>query len=149
MWPLTPRSKREQLQGIKTIRVNGHKFKIRKVNPFQDFPADRMPQIFSYAIKRRKLDVENLPLNDAQIRRGIEDMKAVVTAGVIEPRLCPEILTVDDLFRWGDTGSKLYLEILAHSLNQFRGLTGVFFSIKIRRSLYTAWQKSTVEHLSS
>lgn len=128
-----------------TVRINGHKFKIKKINPFIDFPAERMPQIFSYAIKRKKFDPASVTMNEAQVRRGLEDMKAIVTAGVIEPRLSPEVLTVDDLFRWGDTGPKLYLEILAHSLNQFSGLKGVFFSIKIRQSLYTAWRKNTAE----
>ena len=147
MLGLTPRSNgslRDDFNGIKTVWVNGHKFKIRKVNPFLDFEADTMPQIFSFYIKRRK-PAEPADLSFEQIVKSLTDMKRMVSAGVVWPKLCPEILTIDDIFRWGDTGPKLYLEIIAHSLNQFRGLRGVFFSIKTRLWLYMQWRKATAK----
>lgn len=147
MWGLTRLFKpdyRTDLLGLKTIRVNGHKFRIKKINPFLDFEADKIPQIFTYFQKARKGAPDPAHITPEMIRRNIEDMKATVKAAVVWPELGPTILTVDDIFRWGDTGAKLYLAIVAHSLNQFRGLKGVFFSIRIRLWLSTQWRKNTV-----
>lgn len=142
MWPLTRRRNlRDELAGLKNVKINGIKFTIKKLNPLLDFPADRMPQVFTYYLKRRKV-TEPQDLSIEAMRKGLDEMKLVVSAGVVSPKFSPELLTIDDIFRWSDTGSKLYLEIIAHSLNQFRGLKGVFFSIRIRRLLYTSWAKT-------
>lgn len=150
MWGLTRLFKRsprrDDLNGLTWVTVNGHKFQIRKINPFLDFPSDKMPQIFSYYMGRKKPpEPEKLAasMTEAEIRKNLEDMKMIVSAGVTWPKLGPEILTIDDIFRWGDTGYKLYLEIFAHALNHFKGIRGVFFSIKIRRLLYTNWRNNT------
>lgn len=151
MWALTRplnERRRDDLQGIATVKVNGHKFKIKKLNPLLDFAAEDIPQIFTH-FSKRKDSLDPSRMTQDMIKKAITDMKRVVSAGVVDPKLCPEVLTIDDIFRWGDTGSKLYMEILAHSLNHFRGLKGVFFSIKIRRLLYTALRKNMAELQSS
>jgi hypothetical protein len=51
--------------------------------------------------------------------------------------------SADDLLRDGDTAVKLYAEIMAHSLQMFRGIKGLFFWAKTRRLLSIALQKST------
>lgn len=141
MWPFK-KALKDELQGTKSVRVNGRRFVIRKVNPYLDFKPDRMPQVFTYYQQKGKAAPPRME-NPAAIARAIEDMKAMVDAGLVSPRPGPATFEIVDLFRWGDLGSKLYLEILAHSLNQFSGLKGVFFSIAIRRSLYSQWRAST------
>ena len=142
MWGLTPASKRrrDELQGISTVKVNGFRYSIRKVNPFLDFEAQEIPQIFTHFQKRVEFDPSKA--TPEMLKRHLADMKRLVAAGLVDPKLAKDTLTIDDIFRWGDTGAKLYLEILAHSLNQFRGVRGVFFSIKIRQLLYTSWQNN-------
>lgn len=144
MWPFRKKM-RDDLRGIKVVKINGHKFTIRKLNPFLDFEADKIPQIFTdfYARKPKPAQEPSPKL----IRQSLQDMQSVVRAGLVEPKLSPELLTLDDIFRFGDTGPLLYMEILAHSLNQFRGLKGVFFSKGIRRWLFTQWRNSTAEAL--
>lgn len=140
---LFKKESREDFLGLKTVRVNGHKFIIRKINPFLDFHSEKIPQIFTYHFQRKKPAETEQKITPEYIRKSLDDMRTIVEVGVVSPKICKEILTVEDIFRWGDTGAKLYLEILAHSLNQFRGIKGVFFLIKIKRLLYTSWRKDT------
>lgn len=148
MFRLIPRSKeavKSDLLGLKKVRINGVTFTIKKLNPLLDFPPDRMPQFFSYYLKRKPVK-EPEALSVEQLRKGLDEMKLVVETGIVAMK--PEGFAINDLFRWGDTGSRLYLEILAHSLNHFRGLKGVFFSIRIKRLLFTSWQKLMDENQS-
>lgn len=122
-------------------------FVIKKVNPFLDFPADKVPQIFTDYISRRKVDPLAQP-TQAEIQKIQEQMYAYVKAGVahivagkeklplVEREKKEEGVTVEDLFRDQQMGYKLYWEIMNHSLNQFKGLRGVFFSIKRRFWLF-------------
>lgn len=136
MWPLGRTPTKADLEGHKALRVGGRRFVIRKINPLLDFPSDRMPQIFASFISRRPQESKRLP--DAAEKRLEEDVKMIVAAGVVEPRLTPaekakpEDLTVNDLFRDPAMGTQLYIEVLTHSLNRFSGLRGVFFSIKTK-----------------
>lgn len=139
-----PRSLRDEFQGVKTLRVNGRKFKIRRVNPLLDFTSENVPQIFSAHQNKRPVD-PNRKMTHLELTKAIADMKRIVEKGVVEPRLCKELLTVDDIFRFGDTGPKLYTEILNHSLYQFSGIKGVFFSIVTRLSLSMYWRRSMAE----
>lgn len=77
----------------------------------------------------------------------IEDFKIVISRGVVSPPIVENDngkgdITVDDLLRAGDTAPKLYLEILGHSLQLFKGLKGLFFYLKTKQSLSIACQKS-------
>lgn len=128
---------KEQLQGHKVIKVCGQKFTIRKINPLIDFPADKMPQIFTTFKSERKTDKS--AYSPAAI---MEQMLRVIEAGVVTPPLVPvgkgdkrgkeDGLTAEDIFRDEETGVKLFQEIMLHSLNRYRGLKGLFFSIKTR-----------------
>ena len=148
MWPLTKKSAKQQLQGHKTLRVNGLPYTIRRVNPLLDFSADNMPQIFASFVSKRK--AEGLP--EVEAHKLKEQMAAVLEAGIVTPALVAvgkgdkrgkeDGITVEDIMRDEDTAGRLYLEIMLHSLNRFRGLKSVFFSIRTRLLLYTAWQKS-------
>lgn len=134
---------KEVLQGYKRIRVNGMRFTIRKVNPLVDFSADKIPQIFADYVSRRQLPVS--------IEKAQKEMYAMIEAGVIEPKLFPigigenrgkeGGLTVEDLFRDFEMGQKLYLAILDHSLNRFKGIRKLFFSIKTKYLFWIALQK--------
>lgn len=141
---------KSKLQGHRIVRVFGSRYVIRKINPLLDFPYDKVPQIFSsFYSKRPKVDTSPHPAN---IQKTLDDMKSIVAVGIVKPELIPmgkgekrgkeDGITVDDLFVDIELGSKLYLEIIAHSLNRFRGLKGLFFSIKIRQLLFTEWQKN-------
>lgn len=139
-----------KVQEWKTVKVNHAKFIIRKLNPLLDFTADRMPQIFTTFVSRRPIDPEKITA-EAKARLE-EDLRAVLERGVVKPEIVPigkgekrgkeAGITADDLLR-DDTGVKLYMEIITHSLNRFRGLRGVFFSIRTKLSLFMQLQKLT------
>lgn len=148
MWPFGREPSKDALLGLKKVRVNGGVYVIRRLNPVLDFTAANMPQVFATSVPRRKPD----PNPDAG--KVLKDMMAVVEAGVVKPELVPvgkgelegreDGITVRDLFRDQTTGSQLYWEVLAHSMNRFRGLRGVFFSILLSYRFFTASRKNTV-----
>lgn len=143
MWPFSKKVSRAALEGHKTVTIHGHKFVIRKVNPLLDFTDESMPQIFSAYITRRK-EAEPRGGSLARIKR---DVAVMLEAGLVEPKLVKdpkEGITVLDLMRDEETCSKLYVEIVAHTLNRFRGLKGVFFSQQTRRALLIALQSAMV-----
>lgn len=122
-------------------------FTIRQINPLLDFPGDQLPQIFVSAPAKKMPET----LSEETAKRQIADMKLIVRAGVVDPPLSAagkgesfgreSWLTVDDLFRDPEIGVRLYVEVMAHSLNRFKGLKGVFFSIKLRHTLFITWRK--------
>ncbi len=145
-----PQKLKEKLADIKKIRVGGMKFTIKRINPLIDFTSDKMPQIFTDILTNRKEDI-NKTKTPADLIRAQSDMYAVIEAGVIAPPLVPigandqrgkeDGITVEDLFRDPEIGYGLYMEILNHSLNRFRGLKRVFFSIKTKYLLCMAQRK--------
>lgn len=147
MWPFKIEPTKEALQGIKTIQIGGFVFKIKKINPLADFPSGKIPQLFSSFISRRKVDHEKKVFTEAETRKIQDDVYAVVKAGLVEPKINPpKGLAVEDLFRYEEIGTKLYLEIIAHSLNRFRGLKGFFTLAKIRRGLLMPLQNGMVKN---
>lgn len=141
MWPFRTQTIEEKLKKIKIIRVNGMRFKIRAINPFFDFPSDKIPTIFTDFVSARKLDPTQL--DSSTLKKYQEDMYSVIKAGVVEPDLSGSGITVDDLFRDPDIGINLYRIILDHSLNKFKGLKKLFFSILTKYKSYILWQKLT------
>lgn len=143
--------KKNDLQNVKNIELGGFKFTIRKINPLLDFTADTMPQIFTAYLTRRKFENATTTTVE-QLQRANEDMKSIIMAGLVTPKLVPvgkgdargreDGITVEDLFRDEDMAVKLYVEIFTHSLNRFKGLKGLFFSIKIKHTLFTEWRKN-------
>jgi len=131
---------RKRLQQHKTIRIAGMKFVIKKINPLLDFSTDKMPQIFTSFISKRKIEPEQ-QINEVVLRRSQEDMKNIIIAGLIKPSLNGEI-KVEDIMTDPTLALRLYTEILVHSLNMFKGLKGLFFSAKIRHLLYIGYQKN-------
>ena len=150
MWPFPKTPNKETLQDRKTVTICGQVFVIRKVNPLIDFPANKIPQIFSTAIIPRRTDEKALP--EAMVRKYIDDMFATIEAGVVEPHIIPigkgsargyeEGITVEDIFRDQEVGYRLYVEILTHSLWKFRGIKGVFFSVVKKHLLYSVYRKN-------
>ena len=142
--------KKGDFRELKKIKIDGVRLTIRKLNPLLDFERDRMPQIFTSFISRRPIKEEPI-INEAQVRKQQEDMQAVVKAGLVEPELVPvdknerkgkeEGVTIDDIFANINFATKLYIEILTHSLNQFKGLKGLFFYHKTKRLFYTSIAK--------
>jgi len=140
-----------RIQDLKTVRVEGTKFVIKKLNPLIDFGADNMPQIFTDFITRRRSEPDQANTVE-QVQRFQRDMYAVIEAGVVEPKLVPvgtgdargreNGITVEDLFRNPNLGTRLYALILDHSLNRFRGLKRLFFSIKTKYLAFMLLQKS-------
>ena len=125
--------------------MNGWSFTIRKLNPLLDFPGDRMPQIFSEgSVSRKPAPEKPVPGTEQKM---LEDFKLVISKGVVSPVIGLKedgkcIVTADDIIRDGDTAPKLYLEIIGHSLEMFKGIKGLFFWAKTRHSLSIGWQKS-------
>ena len=145
MWPFDTVPTKEELQGHKTLRIGGFVFKIKKINPIVDFPANQIPQIFSSFISRRKTEKKKT-ITEAETRKIQDDVYAVIKAGLIEPKLDPKGIAVEDLFRYEDIGTQLYIEIIAHSLNRFRGLKGFFSLAKIKHAILISLQKGMAEH---
>ena len=153
MWPFARKPDKAALQGYKSVVINGHRFVIRKINPIVDFKDDEMPQIFSaYMSRRKKAEVDKQD-NQASNVRALNDIRSMVKAGLVEPALVPELtgdqagkeegITIRDIVRDEDTAAKLYVEILLHSLNRFRGIKGIFFSARNRRVLSMPLQSDT------
>jgi len=138
---------KSKLQGWKTVKICGGKFIIRRVNPLLDFPSDSMPQIFTSFVSRRKVEPEKDQSQFDQ-KKVIKDMMRVVEVGLVKPELVPiskskEGITVEDIFIDLELGIKLYWEIIINSLNKFKGLKGLFFSIRLRAWLSTELRKNT------
>lgn len=150
-----PRKLKERLQDTKKIKVLGMKFTIKKINPFIDFAPDDMPQIFTDFLSQRKPTTEPTQTDLIRVQK---EVYKTVEVGVVEPELVrveqgerkgkENGLTVEDLFRNPEMGYKLYNEILIHSLNRFKGIRSLFFSIKMRYLLFMALRKSMANSLS-
>lgn len=139
MWPFG-RATKERLQEHKTVWIDGLRFTIRKVNPLLDFTSDKMPQIFTDVYSKRGTTRDH-PATVPEFKKLQADMMNVVQAGLIAPKLGKD-LSVEDIFSNPDLGAQLFQEIIIHSLNRFRGIKGVFFSIKIRRSILALSRQS-------
>jgi hypothetical protein len=135
----------EEIRGHKKIVVNGMRFVIRKLNPLLDFPDGRVPQIFTAYVSRRPAPATPPETTDAEVKRAREEMCAIILAGVVEPRLAAEDakegIKATDLFRDPSLGIKLYFEVMAHSLNVFKGIKGQFFFLRIKLWLWMRWLK--------
>lgn len=152
MWKRSEDKIKARLLGLKKINVEGFKFTIKKVNPFIDFPSDKIPQIFTDFISRRPIDTSKQP-SPLETAKTYEYIKVILQAGVYFPKLVPSEngdkrgkeggITVNDLFIDEDIAYKLYLEIMTHSLNKFKGIKGFFLYQKIRLWLSTRWQLDT------
>lgn len=134
MWPFGRNPTKAELQAHRVVKVGGYTFTIRRVSPLLDFEPERMPQIFSAAVTRRKVR-EDKPQDVSETRRIIEDMVAIIEAGVVAPRLvkvgsgakrgAEDGITAEDIVRWEDIGAQLYQEIIAWSLGKYRGWRGL------------------------
>ena len=131
----------EELRGYKKITINGMRFVIKRINPLLDFHSDQMPQIFTDFVSARPSALPSI--TPESIKKYQEDMYAVIRAGVIEPVLSKEGITPEDLFRDMEVGVKLYQSILEHSMNRFKGLRKLFFSIRSKYNSYIEWRKLT------
>jgi hypothetical protein len=142
------KSVREKLLNLKTVNIGGMVFVLRPVNPLLDFPTDKIPQIFTDWVSARKVEPKVPDTND--LKRMQQDMYAVIQAGLDSPKLYAKSadgITVEDLFRDPTIGVKLYHLILDHSLNRFKGLKRLFFSIGIKLALLTLYADDTVSRL--
>lgn len=121
MWPFDREPTRASLEGHRKVVIMGQRFTIRRLSPLVDFPADRMPQIFTDTTRAPKPDF-SLP---SVQKKALEGMYDVLLAGVVEPKLVPvgskkEGFTPDDIFRDADVGRQLYMKIIEHSLFRLR-----------------------------
>jgi hypothetical protein len=149
------RRRKSKLLGYKRIKIKGMRFVIRRVNPLMDFPVEKVPQLFTELQSARKPDPTKPPTIE-QIKAMREQMLIYIEAGVVEPRLVPvgvgpkngmeEGLTAEDLCRDQDMGTRLYWAILSHSLNTFKGIKSLFFSIKQKLLLFILLRIGTVSN---
>jgi hypothetical protein len=130
------------LNDYKKISLGGAVYTIRKINPMLDFPADRCPSVFTAQSPSRR---GTGPIDP---KRAIEDMMNIVRAGLVDPPLADpkaknsDLITVEDIFRVPEHGADLYLAIMDHTLNRFRGLRRLFFTHRSRQAFYTAYRKA-------
>jgi hypothetical protein len=150
VWPFKKQPTVEDLRGYKKITINGMRFTIKRVNPLLDFHSDRMPQIFSdYESVREK----PLPTSASEALKKVQgDMYDIILAGVVDPKMVPNGkdggFTPEDMFRDPTLGVKLYHVIIEHSLNKFKGLSKVFFSIGIKYGLLMHYASGMVKRLA-
>lgn len=127
----------DEIAGVKAVKVCGIKCVIRKLNPMIDFRADNIPQIFTDYLSLRKTEPTKQSFPTAQ--KTLEMLKDVVSAGLLSVGGVPfakdnkDGLTIADIERNNDLLGGLYLEIMTHTLNRFKGIKGVFFSQKIKQ----------------
>ncbi len=141
MWPFKNKDPYEKLKGLKKIKIEGMSFTIKRLNPLLDFSSDNIPQIFTdFSSIKPPPSADSSPSVLNKIK---DDMFSIIKAGVVEPKLSKDGITVDDLFRDPDIGIGLYQAILDHSLNRFKGLKKLFFSIKTKYKSYITWRKAT------
>lgn len=130
---------KEDAQGHKAVVINGMRFTIRRIVPLLDFPADKLPQIFTQARPRNgRLDPK--PPGPEQAAKAMQEMASVLRVGVVDPVLVRQgdgeakgkepTLTAEDLFRHFDTAPRLYAEIMAHSMSTFKGRNSFFLTIR-------------------
>jgi len=149
MWPFRKTTEKEKMLCIKDLKIGGMKFKIKKINPFLDFPAGEIPQIFSDFMFKKNIGLEYKP-TEIEVRQIHKNIIPILEAGIYRPILTPigvgenrgkeKGLTVNDLFIDREIAFNLFHEIINHSLNKFKGLVGLFFSAKIKLWLSTHWQ---------
>ena len=156
MWPFSRGTAKERAGVEKVVRVNGSRYRIRRINPLLDFNSNDLPQVFSSIVPGRRPAVAATFQSMAQTHK---DMALVLQAGVVEPALVKVGvgaksgneggLTAYDLLRDFDTALKLYIEIVDFSLHRLRGLKGLFFSTVRKLSWYALWRRSLGKPLSS
>lgn len=142
---------RRDLLGVKEVKIGKFKFLIKKINPILDFHPDKIPQIFTYYQSKRPI-TDKVP-SELEIRRVYESMYAVIEAGLYEPKLSKmengdnkwheKGLTLRDLFLEESLGYGLYIAIMAHTMNRFKGMLSGFFLRKIRHLLSIRWPLSS------
>ena len=144
-WLFGQKPTRESLHGHKRVKVGGMAFTIRRLAPLSDFPADRMPMVFSDTTRHEAVDMGN----QSVIKRVQEDMRAVVQAGVVDPPLNQKDgISVADLFRDPDVGYNLYSVIMEHSLLHMAGKRIQFFFLAAPLLRFTIWLRSTARGLA-
>lgn len=146
MWPCKTPTEKEKILDLKTIKVGGLKFTIKKINPLLDFPADRMPQIFTDFLDKYQANNKANP-SETELKSFDSNIKPVLQAGIYRPIFEPvgegeaygkeKGLTIQDLFIDREIAYKLFSEIMEHSLNRFKGLAKLFFSIRVRLLRFT------------
>jgi len=144
---------KEKILDLKKIKFHGINFVIKKINPLLDFPSDMVPSIFTDIQSARKESEKQQTFNLKEFEWSQKLMTVVIKAGVYKPILIPpdkenpyheKGLTIKDIFLDMELASKLYEEIMLHSLYRFRGLSKLFFSRRIRRYLFSQWRPSMV-----
>lgn len=146
MWFFSKKPSKERLRQYKTVKISGMRFVIKKINPLIDFSSDKMPQLFTAFTSRRKPD-PNRKLTEVELRKHQEDMKNIISAGLVPEKIDKDI-DIEDIMSDEYISLKLYTEILIHSLNRFRGLKGLFFSKKLRHIMFIEYQKNLVKLLT-
>lgn len=146
MWPFKKRSEKEELLDLKKITVGGIKFEIKKINPFLDFPTDKMPQIFTELAEKYQKN-KDASVSEQEMMSIDSNIKPILEAGIYRPIFEPlgqgeqrgkeKGLTIQDLFIDREIAYKLFGEIMEHSLNRFKGLARLFFSLRIRLLRFT------------
>ena len=133
------------LSGHKRISLGGAVYTIRKINPLLDFPSDKTPSVFTAQSPSRR------GTGPVDPKRAIEDMMSIVRAGLVDPPLAgpkdknPDLITIEDIFRVPEHGADLYLAIMDHTLNRFRGLRRLFFFHKSKRAFWTAYRNAMAD----
>lgn len=148
-WLFGSKTARERAGVEKVVKVNGSRYRIRRINPLLDFNSNDLPQVFSTIVPGRRAVPPATFESMAQSQR---DIALVLQAGIVEPPLVKvgvgaksnkeDGLTAYDLLRDFDTALKLYIEIVDFSMHRLCGLRGLFFSTVRRLYWYALWRRS-------
>lgn len=134
-------------RATKTVILGGAVYKIRRLNPREDFPRGRMPVI----IKARLMG-QSAPeaVSSMSLGQGLVEMSATIRAGLVDPVLVPadgvrkgdEFVTIEDIFRDPAHAAALYRAIMLFWLNPYSGLRGVLFNLRLR---WAGWTTARAE----
>ena len=137
---------------LKTVKLSGIKFVIKRINPLLDLPSNKIPTCFTDFISARKT-TEVPKLSQKELEALYDLMSYVIKAGVYSPKLLPvdkenpykeKGLTIKDIFLDEMLAYQLYIEIMAHACFRFSTVGKIFFSKGIKRWLSTIWPRSIV-----
>jgi len=114
MWPFT-RSLEDALNNIKSVRIHGVKFSIRKLDPTAYLDGSKV-MLQSYDVYKVDKNSEVISKNLDKIK---DHYKDVFMASVVSPKLSRKpgenAIFVDHLFTEWDLANKLYVTIIEHT----------------------------------
>lgn len=140
---MIPPLRRPARRATKTVKLGGAIYKIRRLNPREDFPHGRMPVIVKATLMGQSATAA---ISSMSLGQGLVEMAATIRAGLVSPVLVPadgvkngdEVVTIEDIFRDPVHAAALYRAIMLFWMNPHSGLRGFFVNLRLRWAFWSA-----------